>query len=236
MLRRLVVFTHIIFLCLALPASPSHAGEKRSKKDQPAPSGFLGDYSSLEEGTEGGPLLVYVKEPGVLGSYDRFILNPVLVFFDPRVAGGGVDPEELKMLSDFLRDHTREQLEDSGYAVVTEPGPGVAVLRAAITNVEGVKTGRNVGLKAVGVAAGAGLLVPSVDVGHASIEVEILDSVSGDRLVAIVDAKKGRRFANLSKSTREFGDVKGAFKKWAKELRERLDEVHERLDGNQNDD
>ena len=116
------------------------------------------------------------------------------------------------------------------YKLVQEPGPGVARVRGAITDVKSVKFG--ITSKAAIIAAtsvliypGVGLLFPNINVGEAAIEFEILDSVSKERLLAGVDRKKGRRFLNLKGAT-NWGDVKRAFKGWAKAFRKHLDTLH----------
>lgn len=191
-------------------------------------SGFLGDYSDLSPGLQEDLLLVYRKEEDVLAAYDAFLIEPVLVFFDPSTGGGGVEPGELEELASFLRDRGVEELEDAGFEIATEPGPRVARVRAAITQVKPIRPGRNLGSKAAGMTVGIGLLVPSVDVGHAAIEVEILDATSGERLVAVVASREGRRFFNLRNSSKRWGDTKAALAKWAKEFRRRLEELHGR--------
>jgi hypothetical protein len=142
-------------------------------------------------------------------------------------AGQGVDPNDLKMLSDFLRDRLVEALEEGGaYRVVEEPGEGVAHARVAITEVVPIDPKKNTGTKVAGMALGVGLLVPRVDMGRASIEAEILDSLSGERLVAVVATKEPRRMGGVVKGSKEWGDVKAAFKSWAKNFRKKLDRAH----------
>lgn len=45
--------------------------------------------------------------------------------------------------------------------------------------------------------------------------------------MAIVAEKKGKRFGGKIKGAKTWGDVKAAFKKWSKDLRKRLDQVHD---------
>jgi hypothetical protein len=99
-------------------------------------------------------------------------------------------------------------------------------LHGALSDVEPVNPAENVGATAVGVATGVGLLVPRVDLGRAAVEVEMLDGVSGERVVAVVAERRGRRFGGKIKGAKRWGDAKAAFRKWAKDLRKRLDELH----------
>jgi hypothetical protein len=78
----------------------------------------------------------------------------------------------------------------------------------------------------MGVAPGTSLLVPRLSVGKVGIEGEMLDSVSGERLVAFVTSKAGRRWFSGFNALKKWGDIEAAFRSWAKNFRERLDEAH----------
>lgn len=191
------------------------------------PSGFLGDYSELKPREGDGSMLVYRKAEGALAAYDAFIVDPVLVWFHPEAKGRGVDPDDLKALADTFRTEVVEELEGHGYTVTSEPGPGVLRVRVAITDVDPAGPVANVAAKAGGVALGVPLL-PSLDIGSAAIEAEMLDSTSGERLAAVMDAKRGRRFFAFKRSVERWGDARAAFRAWAREWRELLDEVKQR--------
>jgi len=206
-------------LSLGLVGSASQLGAEQPQ------SGFLGDYSELTPREGDGSMLVYRKAEGVLASYQSFIVDPVLIYFHPEARGKGVAPDDLKKLADGFRAEVVEELGDHGYSVVEEPGEGVLRIRSAITDVDPAGPAANVATKAGGVALGIPLL-PSIDIGSASIEAEMTDSVSGERLVAVVDKKKGRRFLAFKRSVSKWGDAEAAFRSWAKELRETLDRVH----------
>jgi Protein of unknown function (DUF3313) len=198
-------------------------------KKPPEISAFLGDASDLTPLPGNEDLLVYRKRPGALAGYERFLIPTPLLYLDPSTVGKGVDPEELAMLADYLRDALVAALEEepTNYQVVDESGPGILIVRSAITGVVPVDPKKNLGATAVGIALGVGLLVPRVDLGEASIEVEMLDGESGERLVAVAAAKGGRRFFGKIKGAKRWGDVKAAFKSWAKLFRRALDRVNE---------
>ena len=79
----------------------------------------------------------------------------------------------------------------------------------------------------VAVAPGASLFVPRLSVGKVAIEAEMVDSVSGDVMVALTTSKSGRRYFAGLKGYKEWGDVDAAFRAWAKNFRARLDKAHE---------
>ena len=218
----------VVALSVAVVVTASAAKAQGQKpKTAPPTSGFLGDYSDLQPHPDKKLMLVYRKHEGVLASYDRFLIDPVLIYFHEDAKGTGVYPAELAQLAAFLRDEVIAALsEGNAYEVVEEPGPGVIRVRAAITDVVPVDPKKNIGASAVGMATGVGLLLPRVDLGRTSIEAEFLDSQSGERLVAVVAEKKGKRFGGKIKGAKTWGDVKAAFKKWSKDLRKRLDKVH----------
>lgn len=217
-------------ICVALLVSALLVAAGAEAKKRPHPlSDFLGDASDLTPHPDKGDLLIYRKAPGVLAGYERILIPTPLLYFDASSLGRGVDPGELKMLADFLRAEVVEALEEepTRYRVVDEPGPGVLVVRSAITGVEPVDPRKNIAASAAGIAIGVGLLVPRVDLGGASIEVEMLDAETGERLVALAASKSGRRMLGKIKGAKEWGDVKGAFKSWAKNFRKTLDRVNE---------
>ncbi|MEX2222008.1 MAG: DUF3313 domain-containing protein, partial [Candidatus Rokuibacteriota bacterium] len=98
-------------------------------------SGFLGDYAQLERDLVLDNSLAYTNPSKDLKQYDKFILEPVVVHFAPDVAGTAIDPGDLKMLADYWRDEAVKALSRH-YEVVTEPGPGVLRIRAAITGIK----------------------------------------------------------------------------------------------------
>jgi hypothetical protein len=233
--------SHLVWLTLltsSLLLISSMTQAQDSAKEQESPSkkvsGFLGDYSGLYPDPKNGDLLIYEKDKDVLKTHRKFLLEPVTVYLLPEAADRGIDPDDLDRLARYLFDAvTDELLTSDRYEVVTEPGPGVAVVRIAITNVEPTGGGKNTALTAgaaaasVAVVPGAGLLAPRLSVGKAGIEGEILDSVSGERIVAFVMGKSGRRWFSGFNAYKKWGDIEAAFRFFAKNLRTRLDQANE---------
>ncbi len=197
-------------------------------------SGFLGDYYlKLQPDPKNSDLLIYWKNDDVLKNANKFILDPVLVYLLPEAQQRAIDPEQLAKLTQYFSKAIKDDLTHSGtYQIVTKPGPGVMVLRLALTNVEPAGAKENAALKGAEIAAthavapGASLLIPRVSVGKVSIEGEMVDSVTGDVLVAFESSKSGRRFFSGLKAYEKWGDIDAAFRAWAKNFRERLDQAH----------
>jgi hypothetical protein len=204
----------------------------RAQESRPV-SGFLEDYSKLAPDPKNGDLLLYEKDRDALKKYNKFIFNPVTIYLLPEAQNRGIDPDDLERLAIYFRQAVSDELEKSGgYKVVTDSGPDVVVLNVAITNVEPTGGKQNAAVKGaataatIGVAPGTSLLVPRLSVGKVSIEGEMLDSVSGERQVAFVTSKGGRRWFSGFNAFKKWGDIEAAFRSWAKEFRARVDEVH----------
>jgi hypothetical protein len=204
----------------------------RAQESRPV-SGFLGDYSGLVPDAKNGDLLVYEKDSNVLKKYNKFIFDPITIYLLPEARDRGIDPDDLERLAKYFHDAVTDELKKSGrYEIVTTPGPDVLELNVAITNVEPNGSKKNAAVKgaaaAVSVATvpGIGLAVPRLSVGKVSVEGEMLDSTSGERQVAFVTGKGGRRWFSGLSGYKKWADIEAAFRAWAKNFRERLDEAH----------
>ena len=190
------------------------------------PSGFMKTYPPFQPGPSEGIDQVYLK-PGLdLGIYNRVMLEEVHFYLKKGVAEQGLQASELKELSDTFHRAVFEALGNA-YPLVTEPGADVLRVRMAITNVEisnpavsGVTTVLPVGL-AVSVVNKAAT-GSYTGVGGASMEVEFLDSMTGERLGAGIDTFSGSKMSGFTK----LGAAKEAFEFWAKRLRVTLDKAH----------
>jgi Protein of unknown function (DUF3313) len=206
---------------------------KQQDKISSRQSGFLGDYSKLQPDPQDPDLLIYRESPDVLKNSSKFILDPVIVYLLPEAQQRGIDPEDLAKLAQYFSKAITDELTKSGrYEIVTDPGPGVMVLRVAITNVQPTGGKTNAAVKgaataaSVAVAPGASLAVPRLSVGRVAIEGEIDDSVSGERMAAFMTSKSGRRYFSGLNTYKKWGDIEAAFRAWAKNFRERLDKAH----------
>jgi hypothetical protein len=85
------------------------------------------------------------------------------------------------------------------YPVVDEPGPDVLRLRIAITDLVPTKPVLNTAETVLGgrLASSASRAITGTDlfVGEVAIEAEALDSITGEREIALVERKFGKRFA-----------------------------------------
>jgi hypothetical protein len=200
-----------------------------SKSRPPAePSGYLGDYSGFEPHPRRPGALLYTR-PGLdLGRYKRVIVEPFEVALSPEVSEQSIDPEDLEQLSKYMYDAIVIVLRDV-YPVVTEPGLEVLRLRVAITELVPTKPVLNTAETVLGgrLASSASRAITGTDlfVGEVAIEAEALDSVTGEREMALVERKFGKRFA-LEDGATTWGNVEKAFREWAVHFRLTMDRAH----------
>ena len=113
---------------------------------------------------------------------------------------------------------------------MTEPGPGVLHLRIAITNVKRSKPKRKwYGYIPVALVVEGGKKVAqsaagkSVDLIEATVEMEALDSITEERLVAAIDTHKTDKIKH-QKDNLSWEPIQEILDFWASLIRIRLDE------------
>ena len=178
----------------------------------PGQKGFLSDYSQLEEIEENH--LVY--DSGNFGNYSKFIIEPVAMLYRQPEEKRVFDDEELDDLQAHFATKVRKALiEDDGYQVVEVPGAGTATLRIGITDVDDTIGVLNITIYTK--ITGAGL-------GGAAMEGEVVDSVTGEQIGVVIRWGSGSRI--LRAGFTHTGDAKIVIDRWAKDLRQRIDEAH----------
>lgn len=182
---------------------------------EPEQSGFLSDYSKLEMKEQGH--INYIG-PRVT-EFDKFIIDPVAILFERDPVDPVFTDEELDELKAYLVKRLTRQLTkgDDGYAVVTEPGPGVARVRLGLTEVD-----ETIGVLNVTIYT----KVTGLGLGGASAEGELVDSMTGEQIAAMVRWGSGSRVARAGLTP--MGDAKLAIDKWTRDMRRQLDELHGR--------
>jgi hypothetical protein len=171
-------------------------------------TGFLSDYSRMKKESD---MSMGFVDDAALARYSSFIVEPVVVHFHHRAKSKGkLTLQQLADLTNYMHSKFIEAVEGAGKKVVHEPAEGVARIRAALTDVE--KTDM---INIIPTASLTGL-----GLGGASIEIEIVDSETGQQIGAALETKKGSRipFSNLG----DWATAKSVMNDWAKRLQKRL--------------
>lgn len=218
MCKRMLLIT---LLCMTVSLGIACAGLEVKEY-----SGFLGDYSQLKPGPEGGVAKVYVKEGVDFTKYKKLMCDEVVFYFKEDAANKGISADEMKELSEKFHRAFIDKVGNA-YPMVGEPGPDVLRVRAAITDVDLPNRAINTVTTIVpsGLALSLvkkGLTGKSSGVGEISMEFELLDSQTNERLAAGVDRRAGAKVDSFTK----FGSADEAFKFWAGRLRTRLDQYN----------
>ena len=173
-----------------------------------ARTGFLTDYSRLR--AESSTSLRYINDRA-LAKYSSFIVDRVQVHFHSgSKSKGKLTQQQIGDLTSYMHANIVVAVKNSGNKVVYQPAPGVARIRVALTDIK--KT------NAVNILPQASLL--GAGLGGASMEAEIVDSMTGEQIGAVVESQKGSRipFSNLG----EWTTAKKIMDDWGKRLQQRL--------------
>ena len=200
---------------------------RQQTKGTPEASGFLGDYSQMQKGLEGRANLYYEKPNVNWAKYTKIWIQPIELWKsdEPGSPMGKISPENQQTLIDLLNTSLVNSLS-TNYTLVDHGGPDVLVLHAAITDagkskpVVGAVSAIYLPLKLIGLGKQA-IGGTGIGVGSITIEAELLDGQTNQRLCAVVDSRSGTE-AIRSKFTGTWGDVEKSFDWWAARLSQRL--------------
>jgi len=177
----------------------------------PQTIGFLSNYSRLEAISDTS--LRYINPINTLGNYSKFIIDPVEVYFHSKAKGTDISPKELAELRQHMYAAIHNVVLDR-YNVVRKPGPGVARIRIALTDIE---------QSSPVLIAIPHTNLAGVGLGGASMEGEVVDSVTGEQIAAAIHSQRGSRLS--LKGLSKWGDAKAIMDGWAQSFKERLDEA-----------
>lgn len=176
-----------------------------------AKTDFLSDYSKLQK--ESDSSMRYVDN-AVVAKYSGFIIDPVQVrFYKGAKSEGKLTKEQITDLTNYTHSKLIDAVQGAGKKIVYKPAPGVARIRVALTDIQ--KT------SAVNIVPQASLL--GAGIGGASMEAEVVDSVTNKQIGAVVESGKGGRipFTNLGDWTAAEKVIEG----WTTRFQKRLEEA-----------
>jgi len=177
-------------------------------------SGFLDDYSQLKPSKQWDG--AYFWESPKFKDYHTFMVDPIVVHFAPGAEGVGIDPGNLKQLTDRATQELMRVIAKRN-KLVHQPGPGVVELRTAITGIRTTTAVANIH---------PGTRLSGIGLGGAAFEGKALDSVSGELLAAIYDSKPGSRIG-LTEGFRELGHAEQVIDRWVALFADYLDQITE---------
>lgn len=163
-------------------------------------TGFLSDYSGLKPISKTS--YRYINPKYDLGKYAAFIIDPVEVRFSDSTRADVAGWDDLEKLRAYMHRTLTDTLIPRYRATAKRPGPGVARIRIALTNIQ-----RSAPFKLASV----------------SMEAELLDSRTDEKIAALIESQeKGVAFRGYE----PWSGAKAAMDDWAKRLYNRLEEAH----------
>ena len=198
-----------------------------AEADQDIPySGFFGNqtvYEQLQPGPKGGAKLRWMKQGTDTLKYKRFMVDSVIFFLADNADYKGIDPQEMKDLCDTFNKEIAEAFRNK-YEIVSEPGPDVARLSIAITNIRPSKPGVSAVTSIIPVGLGVSLLKKGATggwsgSGQTCVEGMVFDSMTNEILILAVDQQK----AEFEDRFTKWGSANDAFKFWSAKMVEFID-------------
>jgi Protein of unknown function (DUF3313) len=228
-----IVFCFWLAALAGCSQEPKPAVESKSalKRLEPGKefSGFLQDYSKLKPNEKmGGDALTFVN-PDKMKSLHRYvaiIVDPVQVYVSS-AADPSLIPDSGRGAVAKYFEHALVEAVSDAFPVVESPGPLVLRLRAALVGID--LGGKVAPLDAPGLVAKP--LERAIVLEKVSVEMELVDSETGERIASAVDKANLGAGAdvgaeNFSRLER-FNEAKIALNQWAGRVREFLDSEHE---------
>lgn len=211
---RFIMITSILFsVSIVFAAAPLES--------DPVFSGFLGDaavYKKLTAGPEGGAKLRWIKPGANFKKYNKFMVDNVIFYLAGDSENKGIDPELMKEMADSFNKELVAAFKDK-YPIVADPGPDVARIRIAITNIKQNRPGISAVTSVLPIGIGISLVKKGATGGwsgggETGVELMAVDSKTNDVLVMGVDQQQAAFASRFSK----YGSAKDAFKFWAERI------------------
>jgi hypothetical protein len=195
-------------------------GATRGRRGAVEQSGFLGDYSQLQplEGYEAQE--VYLNPAAVWSRYRAVEIDSVSLWATEEIAK--LSPQDQQMLTDLLYKALHEEL-GRRFVLADRPGADVLRIRAALTQAKGAKvvmrTVSTLVPQMLLIGTAVGLAADTANsVGTVTAEMEVVDSIGGERLAAAVDERAGTKRIFTTRTFKKWGDVEAACQHWAERV------------------
>lgn len=184
------------------------------KASGPMASGFLNNYVAFNEVKNDKGMFIYELTEGLPANYSKVLIAPVTIHFHDDAKGIKIKEEKLQKLTSYFEEALLTTLGEN-FTIVDIPGPEVLIVRVAMTEIIPNKVLLNLHWSTT--LAGWGI-------GGASMEAEVVDALTNQRVLGIIDQRKGNR-AKYHKGLTKWGHTKEVIEFWAGLINERLDIV-----------
>ncbi|MCU0599357.1 MAG: DUF3313 domain-containing protein [Desulfobacterales bacterium] len=185
---------------------------------EPRTSGFLKDYSNLRPGKGDEALMVYINRGVNFHIYDSVLIDPVAVIYSKDSKLAKLSAQDRLKMANYFHAALENNLSMK-YIIAAKPGSLTMRLRFALTD---IKESQEISMDNAADAAPMDSAVDQVSsdatgshvfLNDATVEMEIIDSMTGQRLAAAVDRRSSA-----------WNGVKSACDFWAQRVTQRLDE------------
>jgi hypothetical protein len=202
--RRMTFMLLIAVLC-GCASSSSSKPAKTSER-----SGFLSNYELLKliEGDDSAK--AWRAQDVDWKKYDKVLIERIQVFIKEDSENKGIDPTDLKMLTDYFYQALVKEIEPTAQ-IVSTAGPNVIGLRIAIVNLVPTKYGLSIAgtltpyAFVVEAASGPASGRPAGStpyLGETGIEAQVQDGVTGQIIAEFADNRFGKKYdVDTSRST-----------------------------------
>jgi hypothetical protein len=221
-LSRSRIYTMVVLMVLALLITGCTASKTKY-------SGWLKDYKGFSQDPEYKDAIIYTKGDKVLQKYTKFIIDPVSVYISPEISDdkGKMDPHLIYLATAYFRKALAGTIGED-FEIVNKPGPDVARIRAALTSVEltkkELKAYNYIPISLVLTAAGEATGVRD-SVAVMNMEAELLDSLTGHRIAAVVQ-KYSHETPTKKPEDLRAKDVYPILDFWAQKVKKNLTRIH----------
>jgi len=171
----------------------------------------MGEYSDFQKISE--TIWIYVHPRSRVADYEKFTFDPVSVYPNPALKIKKADKKLLKELADVFRNGTIQAFDD-GHTIVKESGGGVLRVQMALLDIKPFNW--------VTQEDGTHVFKTDTTLEGTKFEVDCIDSISGERIAALVTFYGGEEYS-AHKDPNRLKNVEVAFDEWIHLLRHLLD-------------
>ncbi|UXY50639.1 DUF3313 domain-containing protein [Pseudomonas tohonis] len=211
---------HALALGVALALSTALVGCSSTVTQPDEYSGFLSSYGSLQKATtpSGAEVMRWIDPKVDIGRYTAVYVEPTQFYPRPQ-ATEKIPQSTLDGITRYYDMALKREISNS-LSLATKPGPGVIVVRAAITGVSSKTEGLKpyevipVALVAAAVSTASGIRDQETEL---ATEAQFLDGGSNKVIAQVVRKGTGTPLENSAQVLKP-ADVTGVIDGWAKDM------------------